>query len=205
MEWVKSGFGLVMLGSALYFVRAWIPGYAALQEKPLSLAVALGVVAVGLVLGAVHLSFSGGGVVRARKTLGIVAVCAGTLLALGKLEARPHHAGWENDLASAREKARSAASPLLIDFGANWCQACGELERHTFSNPIVMQEAARFVKVKVDLSPGPDVERGKEWLASYGARGLPLVVLHDRDGKEVARITEFVEAEEMIALLKRVN
>jgi thiol:disulfide interchange protein DsbD len=205
MEWVKSGFGLLMIASALYFVRAWLPGYAQLQEEPLPLLIALGVIALGLALGAVHVSFSGGGVARARKTLGIVAVCAGALLALATLEARPLHTGWEKDLVSAREKAKSASSPMLIDFGANWCQACGELERHTFSDPTVMQEAARFVKVKVDLSPGPDVERGKEWLAAYGARGLPLVVLHDREGKEVARITEFVEAAEMLELLRRVN
>lgn len=205
MEWVKSAFGLIMIASALYFVRAWIPGYDTLQEEPLHLAVALGVITLGLALGAVHVSFSGGSLARTRKTLGIVAVCAGALMVLGKVEARPQHSGWEKDLVSAREKARSAASPMLIDFGANWCQACGELERHTFSDPRFIQEAARFVKVKVDLSPGPDVERGKEWLAAYGARGLPLVVLHDKDGKEVARITEFVEAEKMLELLRSVN
>jgi thiol:disulfide interchange protein len=59
--------------------------------------------------------------------------------------------------------------------------------------------------VKVDLSPGQDVKQGTQWLQGYGARGLPLVVLHDSAGNESSRITEFVEAERMLELLKRVN
>jgi thiol:disulfide interchange protein DsbD len=205
MEWVKSAFGLLMVASALYFVRDWIPGYPALRSAPPHVAISLAIIAAGFVLGAVHLSFSGGSLARTRKTLGIVAVAVGAMMLLGKLETRPTHAGWEHDLVSAREKAKAHASPMLIDFGASWCQACGELERHTFSHPEVISETARFVKVKVDLSPGPNVEQGKEWLASYNGRGLPLVVVHDSSGKEALRITEFVEASKMLELLRAVN
>jgi thioredoxin:protein disulfide reductase len=205
MEWVKSAFGLIMLGSALYFVRAWLPWYALIEQNQGSLAVSLGLIVLGFALGAIHVRYSESGVARLRKTLGIAATCAGMLLLLGYLEAKPHHAGWEHDLVDARERARAAASPLLVDFGASWCQACGELERHTFSDPRVIAETQRFVKVKVDLSPGQDVTTRKEWLKTYGARGLPLVVLHASDGRESARITEFVEADRMLELLRAVN
>ena len=205
MEWVKSAFGLLMVASALYFVRDWIPGYPALRSAPPHVSISLAILVFGLLLGAVHLSFSAGSLARTRKAIGIVAVSAGALMLLGKLETRPTHAGWEHDLVSAREKAKAASSPLLIDFGASWCQACGELERHTFSHPDVISESQRFVKVKVDLSPGQDVAKGKEWLSGYGARGLPLVVVHDSTGKEAVRITEFVEAPKMLELLKAVN
>ena len=43
----------------------------------------------------------------------------------------------------------------------------------------------------------------QEVLGSYSARGLPLVVLHDSSGKEVSRITKFVPAEEMLALMEK--
>jgi thiol:disulfide interchange protein DsbD len=205
MEWVKSTFGLVMLGSALYFIRAWLPGYAHITKNPALLYGAIAAVVFGLLVGAVHVSFSGGSLARTRKTLGIAATTVGALLLLGYVEARPVHVGWEQDLAAAREKAKAAAAPMLIDFGASWCQACGELERLTFSDPRVIAEAERFVKVKVDLSPGKDVERGKSWLQTYGARGLPLVVVHDSQGNERARVTEFVEAEKMLELLRAVN
>ncbi|MFT3921495.1 MAG: cytochrome c biogenesis protein CcdA [Myxococcales bacterium] len=205
MEWVKSTFGLVMIASALYFVRAWLPGYTAITASAGFLYVAAGCIIAGLALGAIHLSFSSGSLDRTRKTLGIAAVSLGALLMLGRLEAKPTHSGWEADLVSARAKAKAAASPMLIDFGASWCQACGELERHTFSDPRVISEISRFVKVKVDLSPGHDVARGREWLSGYGARGLPLVVLHDSAGNEHARVTEFVEADKMLELLRSVN
>jgi thioredoxin:protein disulfide reductase len=207
MEWVKSAFGLIMLGSALYFVRAWLPWYALVQKSSGHLIVSIALLAVGLALGAVHVSFSAGSAARVRKGIGIAASCVGMLIFVGYLEARPtqQHAGWEHDLASAREKARSSGAPLMVDFGASWCQACGELDRHTFSDPRVIGEAERFIKVKVDLSPGKDTATGKEWLKSYGARGLPLVVLHTSDGRESVRVTEFVDADKMLTLLRAVN
>ena len=205
MEWVKSAFGLVMLGSALYFLRAWLPGYTRIEQRPTHLALGLSLLFAGLLLGAVHLSFSQDRLARLRKAGGIALAAFGIVITVGYLEARPAHAAWQHDLASARETARELGSPLLIDFGASWCQACGELERHTFSDPRVIEASQRFVKVKVDLSPGPDVRQGTAWLQSYGARGLPLVVLHDKHGREQARITEFVEAERMLELLRSVD
>jgi thioredoxin:protein disulfide reductase len=205
MEWVKSAFGLVMIGSALYFLRAWLPGYRSIEQSATHLALGIALLSTGLLLGAVHLSFSQAGSARLRKVVGIATASAGILITVGYLEARPAHADWEHDLAHARERALAAGSPLLIDFGASWCQACGELERHTFSDARVVEEARRFVKVKVDLSPGADTERGKEWLKSYGARGLPLVVLHDSRGHEQARVTEFVAADRMLELLRAID
>lgn len=205
MEWVKSGFGLIMLGSALYFVRAWLPWYQHVEQNTAHLSSSLVLLLLGFALGAIHLSFSSHTVHRARKATGIAAACVGMLILIGYLEARPRHNGWQHDLLAAREHALRVSSPLLVDFGASWCQACGELERHTFSDPRVVGESQRFVKVKVDLSPGQDTKSGKEWLKAYGARGLPLVVLHGSDGKEIARVTEFVDADQMLELMRRVN
>jgi len=89
-----------------------------------------------------------------------------------------------------------------VDFGASWCGACGELERHTFSDPRVVREAQRFVNVHVDLSPGQKTPEKEQLLASYEQRGLPLVVLHNSDGSEAARITGFVEADEFLKVMK---
>jgi thioredoxin:protein disulfide reductase len=205
MEWVKSIFGLVMIGSALYFVRAWLPGFERITKSDGILYGASFCVLAGLLLGAVQLSFSAGSLTRTRKALGIAFTTVGIVLFVGYLDAKPVHVGWEHDLLVARSKAKAHAAPLLIDFGANWCQACGELDRHTFSDARVIAEAERFIKVKIDLSPGKQVEVGREWLKTYGARGLPLVVLHDSAGQEQTRITEFVEADEMLELLRAVN
>jgi thiol:disulfide interchange protein DsbD len=114
---------------------------------------------------------------------------------------------WLDDYASARELAQAESRPLLVDFGASWCGACGELDRHTFSDPRVVAAARdhQFVPVRVDLSPGEDTDEKRAVLASYEQRGLPLVVLHDREGNEVERVTAFVEAAEFLQLMDRVD
>ena len=112
---------------------------------------------------------------------------------------------WREDFRSAIEEARTAGRPYIVDFGADWCQACGELERETFADPRVMAEGARFVAVHVDLSPRLDTPDKRELLRSYAQRGLPLVVLHASDGREVHRVTQFMEPEEFLALMESVR
>jgi thiol:disulfide interchange protein DsbD len=101
--------------------------------------------------------------------------------------------------------ALSTGKPLLVDFGASWCGACGELDRHTFSDARVVREGQRFVPVHVDLSPGKDSEEKQAILRGYNQRGLPLVVLHDRTGKEAARVTSFVEAPQFLDMMRKVQ
>jgi thiol:disulfide interchange protein DsbD len=90
-----------------------------------------------------------------------------------------------------------------VDFTASWCGACGELDRKSFSDPRVVRESERFTCVRVDLSPSLDTPEKQALLAGYRHSGLPLVALHDRAGKEVGRVTGFVAAEELLALMRR--
>ena len=94
---------------------------------------------------------------------------------------------------------------MLVDFGASWCGACGELERHTFSDARVAEEGQRFVAVRIDLSPGQDVAAGRRILQQYNQRGLPLVVMHDHEGEEQERVTSFMEPEQFLQVMRRVQ
>jgi len=209
LEWIKSVFGIVMLAAAVYFVRDLVPGLVELaQHTPSFLGTALGLLAVGAALGAVHLSYHHTSIVeRARKTLGIAFAVTGLCGVVGYLVALPPGASipWMEDYVSAKQLAQQSSRPLLIDFGASWCGACGELERHTFSDPRVVRDSQRFVSVRIDLSPGQDTPDKKALLASYQHGGLPLVVIHGRDGTEAARVTNFVEADKFLELMKTVQ
>lgn len=207
MEMVKSVFGIVLCVMALYWIRDLIPGLMERFERTwLVLAIALGVAAIGLAVGAVHLDFHEPKMdVRLRKVLGITLTTAGlfgvvawALTPSGSLE-------WREDFQVAIAEAREDGRPYVVDFGASWCQACGELERNTFADPRVMREGSRFVAVHVDLSPGQDTPEKRALLQQYAQRGLPLVVLHGSDGEEVARVTEFVEPDEFLELMRRVQ
>jgi thiol:disulfide interchange protein DsbD len=206
MTHVKSVFGVLLIVMALYFVKEWIPGFRMLHHVPEVLGAALVLIVAGVAIGAVHLDYHDPSVaIRVRKTTGIVLACAGGFGFAAWLVAAPPGLHWREDAHTAIAEARAAHTPYIVDFGASWCGACGELERNTFSDPRVQAEGGRFVAVHVDLSPGRDLTEGRALLASYDQRGLPLVVMHDSQGNEVHRVVEFVEPDELLELMQDVD
>jgi thiol:disulfide interchange protein DsbD len=216
LEHVKSVFGIVMVGAAIWFLRdaIRISGVSLLDVIEGTPAWALaGIVplVMGLLIGAVHLSYHDEGwLPKARKTLGIVlATAGGVILAIWVPAPEPLPPGseiaWMDDYEAARELARRERRPLLVDFGASWCGACEELDRHTFSDRRVISEGRRFVPVRLDLSAGEDRETGERVLRTYRYSGLPLVVMHDATGEEAERITGFVEPERMLQVMRAVR
>jgi thiol:disulfide interchange protein DsbD len=209
LEWVKSGFGIVMVVAALYYLRDLIPGLMDLPKRtPQFLLIGLALLVAGFALGAIHLSFHDHSpVTRARKGIGIALSVVGLAAMVGYTQAMPEgaHIAWGDDYNAALTLAKAEQRPLLVDFGASWCGACKELEQKTFSDPRVVREGNRFVPVRVDLSPGKDTKAKRDILASYAQRGLPLVVLHNPSGEVAARVTSFVEAEEFLGLMRGVH
>jgi thiol:disulfide interchange protein DsbD len=213
MEYVKSVFGVVMCVMALYYLRDFIPGVHGFFSTDLFwLAIAAALIAAGLAAGAVHLDYhEPNTVVRARKTVGILLatvggfVFSGWLVATPTVEATPGGLVWREDFQAAIDEAHANGRPYIVDFGASWCGACGELERNTFTDARVLEEGGRFVAVHIDLSPGVDSPDRRALLASYDQRGLPLVVLHDSEGNEVHRVVQFVEPDALLALMQDVH
>jgi thiol:disulfide interchange protein DsbD len=211
LEWVKSVFGLVMIGAALWFVKDFIHLGELVERTSTWLGAGAVMLVVGLLLGAVHLSFHGAGKLgAARKGTGILLSVAGGMTLALWLNAAPvlppgARIAWMSDYDAAQALARREGKPMLVDFGASWCAACEELDRLTFSDLRVVSEGQRFVPVRVDLSPGQDVARGRRLLANYAQRGLPLVVMHDSRGEEATRVTSFIEAEQMLQLMRDVD
>jgi len=209
LEWIRSAFGVVMLVTAIYYLRNLIPGFSSLVERTSSFLISvLGALFAGIALGAIHLSFTDSSIARrCRKSVGIALTVFGLVGLIGYLESPPPGAKieWREDYHTARTHARQQKRPLLVDFGASWCAACSELDRLTFSDPKVVREARRFVAVRIDLSPGSDSEEKRNILAAYRHVGLPLLVLHDRAGREVARLTTFIDADAFLEMLRRVQ
>ncbi len=206
LEGVKSFFGIVMLVMALYYLRDLLPVQMPHVRNGGWLLGAIATLLLGLGLGAVHLSFHDPSRARRlRKGIGVFLAVGGAFAAVGWAEALPPGAkiAWREDFQRAREEALRQRRPMLVDFSASWCGACGELERETFSDPRVVSAARPFVAVKVDLSPGKDSPEKRDLLAGYEQRGLPLVVVHDCEGKEVGRVTSFAPPEQVLSLLKR--
>jgi thiol:disulfide interchange protein DsbD len=91
----------------------------------------------------------------------------------------------------------------VIDFSADWCLPCKELEHKTFNQPEVIDAARAVVPLRADLtrSGSDEVRKLRE---QYDIRGVPTIVFIDSTGKERAdlRVVEFVDKEEFLRRLK---
>ena len=109
---------------------------------------------------------------------------------------------WFTNEEEGLAKALAEGKPVLIDFGAEWCANCKELDHKTFPNPAVRAEATRFVAIRIEDDDTPNFPRLQQ---KYGVVGLPTVIMLDKSGKEVFRINEFVPPNKFVAALKTVG
>ena len=208
MMHIKSVMGIILLIVAVYFLAG---PFSILSQyaKPTTpfLAGSLMVALVGLALGAVHKTFDDPSRwVRASKGLGVLLVSVGAVQFVFGALTPERSLEWEKAItvAEAKVKAVESSRPLLVDFTAQWCASCKELDKFTFADERVKQEAGRFLAVKVDATDDEDPVVVTA-MSQLKVRGLPTVVLFDSTGIEIARFTDFVEADEMFAKLRSVE
>ncbi len=204
METVKSIFGVAMAVAGLYFLRSVAPPLARYGSSALSWLMShLALVAVGIALGGVHLSFHERLGHRLRKAFGVVAIIVGVFGSIGWL-LTPRPQRWIQGESAGLSEAKRGHQPALIDFSADWCLPCKEMELKTFSEERVARELERFTLVKVDCTEDED----PTVLASknrYHADTLPTLVLLDTAGKVARKIDHFVDADELLPLLQGVH
>ena len=219
MEIARSVLGLGMLVAALYIAAPHLPPVRAFMHLEWSgswAIAALVAIALGVALGALHLSFRHQGALAAtRKGIGIALGTLGLLGLVAFADRAPapdpgRDTGapalvWHSSHESAKSAAKVAGKPLMIDFGAEWCHACKELERHTFTTPEFEAEAARFVLARIDCTELTD-EISALW-ERYGISGLPNVVFIDSQGRllEDPRVTGFLDTAHFVPEMKKVK
>jgi thiol:disulfide interchange protein DsbD len=205
METVKSLFGVALLAAALVFARDAFPAMKPLFSAARGAAIAAAAfAALGVLLGALHRSFHGDGADRLLKGLGVAALVGAIAYAAGASDARARKVSalaWMQDEPAALGAARAQRRPMLIDFWAEWCVACKELDKHVWSDPRVQEKAARFVALKLDGTA--DDAPFQALVAKYGVQGMPTVVFVDDRGRESpARVVGAVTADEMLKYLE---
>jgi thiol:disulfide interchange protein DsbD len=110
---------------------------------------------------------------------------------------------WQTYDAVVLTEAASDNRPVVIDFSADWCLPCKELEHKTFRHPEVIEAARAVVPLRADLTRSSS-EEVKALRRQYEIRGVPTVVFIDANGKERRdlRVVEFIDEEEF---LRRLN
>ena len=209
MERVKFFFGLLLLGVALWLVQPVLP-----------LALTLLLLGGGALLGA-SLLVQGGAL---RRGLGLLVGLWGASLVLGALSggsslwqplkhwgsASPAPAAaapalrFERvaDLAAldqALAQARQASRPVLLDFYADWCVSCKEMEHLTFPDPRVQARLGRALLLQADVTANTAAD--KALMRRYGLFGPPALLAFDSQGYERSRVIGFVKPEPLLARL----
>jgi len=91
---------------------------------------------------------------------------------------------WQPYSQEKLEKTISEHKPLLIDFYAEWCFGCHELDRTVFSNPQIQAKIAQVTALRVDAT-NIDAPAVSKLIDKYSVIGLPTVVFIDGNGQEI--------------------
>ncbi len=114
----------------------------------------------------------------------------------------PDEAQWATDFDKAKAQAIAESRPMIVDFGAEWCPACKELEKNTFPDSKVRAAAGKFLPVHVDCTEDTVFDTAQ---AKYGVKGLPTVLIINSKGEEKKRISKFLEPEQFLEELKGID
>lgn len=208
METVKRLFGVVMLGMAVWMVTPIVPGALIM----LAWALLGGAAGVWLLRSA-----SGGLVLRG---LGVLLVLAGAVqlagLASGGRDplaplAHLRDSGGEPHFQAVRSSAEldeairnAGGRVVMLDFYADWCVSCKEMEKLTFTNVSVRSELDKMLLLRIDVTANNADDRAM--LKRFGLFGPPGILFFGKDGRELrqARVIGYQSASEFQSSLSKV-
>jgi thiol:disulfide interchange protein DsbD len=184
MEGVKKIFGWVLLAMAAYFLRSVLPAPFGKWLLPGVLAAGAAVILVTRI----GLKWP----VRA----GAAALLVGIAIFFVPRELR----GWQPYAAEAV----GAGRPAIIDFSADWCLPCLELERKTFADPRVREALGRRALLKADMTKVSSPE-SMALAERFKILGVPTVIFLDASGRERQdlRLVGFENADRFLERLSR--
>lgn len=109
---------------------------------------------------------------------------------------------WMTNEDDALKLAREKHLPVIVDFTAEWCEACHVLDKNVLSNPKVTPELSRFVLLRIDVTNDTPENEAKR--KRFGVMSLPTILFLSREGKilENPRVHGVLSAEDFLLFLK---
>ena len=223
MDAVKKAFGVILLGTAVWFVSPVIPAWLQM------IAWACLLIVPAVFLHALDpLPPHAGGWLRFWKGVGVLMLVYGGALLIGTLsggrdplqplqifsanatasrsagpavaaagQSSGQHTPYiqVKSVAELEQKLKSANKPVMLDFYADWCVSCKEMERFTMSDPAIRVKLEQFVLLQADVTQNTDADAAL--LKRFGLFGPPGIIFFDATGRELTqpRVVGFQSAE----------
>ena len=186
MDGVKSFGGILLVVGALYFLRPIFPFLQSLASPHIGFLLgAILVTILGIGLGAVHLSFSGSALQSARKGLGVLLTVVGLTSVVNWYFVPDSVVGWRYSEADTYSEAKASDRWVVVDFGAEWCAPCKELEKIFAQEDIFAEITEHLIPLKFDVTDATDEQLAL--MDKYKAGELPAVIFLREAGQEVTR------------------
>jgi thiol:disulfide interchange protein DsbD len=157
---------------------------------------------------------------RLWKAAGVISLIAGAALLIGALagsrdplrplagisgspQSAPSHLPWTRVASVTDLEARlvSAGQPAMLDFYADWCVSCKEMEAFTFSDPRVRAKLDTILLLQADVTANNEADRAL--LKRFSLFGPPGIIFFDAQGREIKglRVVGYQNAERFLHTL----
>lgn len=222
MDAVKAFFGIMLLGLAIWLLERVAP-----PAFTMALWAALTIVSA-IYMGAIDSLTNGcSGWKKLWKGLGVLLLIYGIILLIGlasgnrnifqPLKGLGNFSGTTVQVEHLNFKqikgvdglnkeialAKSAGKPVMLDFYADWCVSCKEMEAFTFSDPDVQKALSGVVLLQADVTPNDELDT--ELYKHFGIIGPPSIMFFDTNGEERRnyRVVGYVPADKFSRHVER--
>ena len=222
MDAVKAVFGVLLLGLAIWLLERVAPA-----SFTMALWAAL-IIVSAIYMGAVDgITTGSSGWKKLWKGLGVLLLIYGIIIVIGlasgnrnifqplkglggmsNTSAQIEHLSFKqikgvDGLNAELAKAKKAGKPVMLDFYADWCVSCKEMENFTFSDPKVQQALKNVVLLQADVTPND--EKDTKLYKHFGIIGPPSIMFFGTDGVERRnyRVVGYMKAEQFRQQVER--